>query len=153
MKRISIIGDGGWGTALGLVLHRNGHHVRLWGPFPDYISQIKRRRENTKFLPGVRLPEALEWMTDRSEAVDGADAVVIAVPSKFYRSVLETFAPHIPKNAFLVSVSKGLDQQTGERLTATAEKILGRGPERTVLVHTRKVLPRRDRDEETAAYG
>ena len=128
MRRISIIGDGGWGTALGLVLHRNGHHVRLWGPFSDYVSQVKRRRENVKFLPGVRLPESLEWMTDRSEAVDGADAVVIAVPSKFYRTVLESFSPHIPKSALLVSVSKGLDQQTGERLTATAEKILGRGP-------------------------
>lgn len=128
MKRISIIGDGGWGTALGLVLHRNGHQVRLWGPFPDYVSQVRRRRENIKFLPGVRLPEALEWVTDRDAAVDGADAVVLAVPSKFYRNVLESFAPHIPKDALLVSVAKGLDQQTGERLTATAEKVLGRGP-------------------------
>jgi glycerol-3-phosphate dehydrogenase (NAD(P)+) len=128
MKKIAIIGDGGWGTALGLVLHRNGHDVHMWGPFPDYVSQVKRRRENVKFLPGVRLPEDIQWHSDRAGAVDGADVVVIAVPSKFYRSVLESFAPHIPAQSLLISVSKGLDQQTHERLTVTARTVLGRGP-------------------------
>ena len=56
MTTVAIIGDGGWGTALALVLARNGHAVRVWGPFPEYIEQIKKLGENVKFLPGVRLP-------------------------------------------------------------------------------------------------
>lgn len=125
---VTIIGDGGWGTALAMVLQRNGHAVRVWGPFPDYLSQIKRRRENLKFLPGVRLPDVLEWVADREQAVSDAEVVVLAVPSRFYSSVVTAFAPHIPRHAMVVSVSKGLDQQTRTRLTETAEKALGRGP-------------------------
>jgi glycerol-3-phosphate dehydrogenase (NAD(P)+) len=125
---VSIIGDGGWGTALGLVLHRNGHRIRVWGPFPEYIADIARRRENAKFLPGVPLPSDMAWTADRAEAADRADVVVLAVPSRFYRSVVESFAPFLPKSSLLVSVAKGLDQQTHERLTVTAERALGRRP-------------------------
>jgi glycerol-3-phosphate dehydrogenase (NAD(P)+) len=128
MKTITVIGDGGWGTALALGLQRNGHKVRMWGPFPDYIAQVIRTRENSKFLPGVPLPEAIEWHSDRALATKDAEVVVIAVPSKFYRQVLETFVPHIPPTALLLSVSKGLDQKTQERLSVTAGKVLGRGP-------------------------
>ena len=126
MKQVTILGDGGWGTALGLVLQRNGHRVRMWGPFPEYLSQIRRRHENVKFLPGIRVPAEMEWIAEKQVAVDDADLVLVAVPSRFYRSVLESFAPLIPAKSMVLSVSKGLDQQTHDRLSASAEKILGR---------------------------
>lgn len=125
---VSIIGDGGWGTALGLVLHRNGHRVRIWGPFPSYLEQIVAHKENIKFLPGVPLPADIGWTSDRAEAVFGADLVVLAVPSRFYRQVAREFAPFVPSAAHIVSVSKGLDQQSHQRLTEVAEEELGRGP-------------------------
>ena len=128
MSNISVIGDGGWGTALALVLHRNGHRVRIWGPFQDYISTMKHRHENVKFLPGVRLPPEIELTSDKKQALDDADIVVVAVPSKFYRSVLSSFASLVPPNARVISVSKGLDPETHERLSQTAEKMLGRSP-------------------------
>lgn len=128
MKKISVIGDGGWGTALALVLERNGHAVRVWGPFPEYIETIRNARENPKFLPGVPLPDAIRWTADRAEAVDGAEAVVFVVPSIYYRDTAASFATLIPPNALLLSATKGLDRETHHRMSETAEEALGREP-------------------------
>ena len=125
-KRISIIGDGGWGTALALVLHTNGHAVRVWGPFADYIEEVRHRHRNEKFLPGIKLPPDIGWTADKAEAVAGADVVVVAVPSRFFRSVLESFAGLIPSSAPVLSVTKGLDEKTGHRMTEVAEELLKR---------------------------
>ena len=94
MKKIAIIGDGGWGTALALVLHRHNHPVTIWSPFPDYLETIRQQGENIKFLPGIPLPTAIEW-TSRYEDISRADAIVLASPSKYFRSVLATLASHI----------------------------------------------------------
>ena len=128
MKKIAIMGDGGWGTALALVLAKNGKHVRLWGPFSDYLDEIRSTGENKKFLPGVKMPAELEWVADRAAAVAGADVIVIAVPSKFYRATLSTFAGLLPREALVVSVTKGLDRETGHRMTQVAREILHHAP-------------------------
>ena len=131
MKQITIIGDGGWGTALALVLRNNGHRVRLWGPFPDYIEEIKKSGENKRFLPGVPLPADLEWTPDLAGAGKGADVAVIAVPSKYYQKVLGDYARVAGaerQKALFISVTKGLDEATGERMTVVAERTLGVEP-------------------------
>lgn len=127
MKHIAILGDGGWGTALALVLHRNGHAVRVWGPFADYIEQVRARGENTKFLPGIPLPPEIEWTADRETAVADVDGVILAVPSQFYAAVSESFETLIPSSRLLLSVTKGLDKDTHRRMTETAERILSCG--------------------------
>ena len=128
MHRIAILGDGGWGTALGLLLAKQGATVRMWGPFPEYIERLRREHENTLFLPGVPLPETLHWTADRDEAVAGAEVVILASPSKYYRSVLESFAGRLPPDCALLSVSKGLDGVTRRRLTEVAGEVLGHKP-------------------------
>jgi glycerol-3-phosphate dehydrogenase (NAD(P)+) len=125
---VAIVGDGGWGTALAIVLHRNGHRVRIWGPFPEYINRVIQIRENIKFLPGVRLPTEIEWTADRSAAVGDAAVVVLAVPSRYYEQVVTDFAPLIPRSAIVVSVSKGLEKRTHRRLTEVAESLIDNGP-------------------------
>lgn len=125
---VSVIGDGGWGTALGLVLQRNGHRVRLWGPFAEYLDEVRDCRENVKFLPGVPLPQDLEWTADRARAVKDAEVIVLATPSKFYREVAMDFAPLLRGSPPIVSVAKGLDKATHRRLTQVAEEVLGRRP-------------------------
>ena len=127
MSNVAVVGDGGWGTALALVLHRNGHAVRVWGPFPDYIRQIREQKQNPKFLADIELPAAIEWTADHEEAVAGADAVVLAVPSTFYRAVVTSFRTLIPPESVVISVTKGLDKETHCRMTQTAEELLGRG--------------------------
>ncbi|MEI6563120.1 MAG: NAD(P)H-dependent glycerol-3-phosphate dehydrogenase [bacterium] len=127
-KRISIIGDGGWGTALGLTLLLKGHAVRIWGPFPDYIDHVRAAGENKDYLPGVRLPPGLEWTADRAHAVDKADVVVLAMPTKYFRAVLTSFAGLIPSTAQVISVAKGLDGADNRRMTEVSEAILKSGP-------------------------
>lgn len=128
MATVAILGDGGWGTAIGLTLHQNGHRVRLWGPFPETMALIKARGENVDYLPGVPLPPSLHWTADRAEAVSHAEVVVLASPTKFMRPVLESFAGLIPSSALLVSVAKGLDAGSHRRMTEVAEELLGGGP-------------------------
>ena len=93
---ITIIGDGGWGTAIGLLLHAYGHRVTLWGPFATYLDEVRAARENTRYLPGIALPDGLRWCADPAEAAAGTEAVVLAVPSKFYAAVCASFAGLIP---------------------------------------------------------
>ncbi len=124
MKHITILGDGGWGTALGLLLHRKGCRVRIWGPFQDYIARVRRERANPLYLPEIPLPEDLLWTADPAEALERADLVIVAVPSKYFRGVLEQFAGLIPAARPVLSVSKGLDGATHRRLTEVAVELL-----------------------------
>ncbi|VGO20733.1 NAD(P)H-dependent glycerol-3-phosphate dehydrogenase [Pontiella sulfatireligans] len=124
--KVAVIGDGGWGTALAMVLDRNGHETTVWGPFPEYLEEIKTTGENKTYLPGVKMPASLNWTSDHAEAVKDAGLVVLVVPSRFYKPVVEAFKPFIPASALIVSATKGLDEQTHERMSETAEEILGR---------------------------
>ena len=126
MKRIAVIGDGGWGTALGLTLLRASHRVRIWSPFPAYAERVCAARENVDYLPGIPLPEDLEFTGDRASAAADAEVVVLAVPTRFFRGVVESFAAFIPGGAQVVSVAKGLDPVTLRRMTEVAEAALGR---------------------------
>lgn len=127
MKAV-VVGDGGWGTALALTLLGKGHEVALWGPFPDYMARMRESRTNPLYLPGVDLPPGLACVSDPAEAVAGAGLVVLAVPTKFFRSVVERFRGRIPPGALLVSVAKGFDPATGARMSDVAEAVLGAGP-------------------------
>lgn len=120
-----VIGNGGWGTALGITLAENGHNVTLWGPFEDEISEIRSAGENTVYLPDVALPDSLQWTSDPSD-VKQAELVVLVVPSRFVRSTLESFKPHLPENAVIVSATKGLDEKTYQRISEIAFDVLGR---------------------------
>ena len=126
--KIAVIGDGGWGTANALLLCGYGHEVTLWGAFPDYIEEQKRTRRNEKFLKGVTLPDALRLTADRAEAVRGAEVVVLAPPSKYFSSVVSGFKGLITFDMLVVSITKGLCEQTSRRMTELGEEILGTGP-------------------------
>jgi glycerol-3-phosphate dehydrogenase (NAD(P)+) len=120
-----IIGNGGWGTALGMVLAANGHRVTVWGPFEQEIQTIRAAGENSVYLPGVKLPSAMEW-TSNPAGVASADLIVLVVPSRFFRATLETFRPHLSPTSLIVSATKGLDETTGRRMSETALEVLGR---------------------------
>lgn len=126
--KIAVIGDGGWGTANAMLLAGYGHDVTLWGAFPEYIEEMKKTRRNEKFLKGVTLPDNLKLTGDRAEAVNGAEVVVLAPPSKFFTSVVESFKGLITSEMLVVSITKGLCEKTNRRMTDLGEKILGTGP-------------------------
>ena len=127
-ERVTVIGDGGWGTALARLLVGNGHAVRLWGAFPAYIDEMRRRRENAKFLPGILLPEALGLTGDMGDAVADADVLVAAVPTQFVRRVLRRLARCYRRGVPVVSVAKGIENRTLLRPTQIIADVLGRVP-------------------------
>ncbi len=123
--RTAVIGDGGWGTALALLLLENGHSVIVWSPFPEYAETVRKERTNSLYLPGVTLPEELAITGDPAEAAAGAEAVILAVPSRYFAGVLEKFRGQFRPDILAVSVAKGFDPATGRRLSETAEAVLG----------------------------
>ncbi len=111
-RRISILGDGGWGTALAVLSHRKGHEVRLWGAFPDYLEEMRRTRENRKFLPGVKIAPEIQLVSSLEEAFKQGDVIVLAIPTQFLRNVLYKVRPHVKPEHLIVSVAKGLERRT-----------------------------------------
>ena len=126
--RITVIGDGGWGTANAMLLAGYGHDVTLWGAFPEYVEEMRKTRRNEKFLKGVTLPDNLNLESDRAKAVSGAEVVVLAAPSKYFTSVVEGFKGLITKEMLVVSITKGLCEKTNRRMTDLGAEILGTGP-------------------------
>ena len=120
--RIAVIGDGGWGTALAVLLASRPQppQVRLWSAFPDYVAQLRRTRTNPKFLPGVAIPPSVAVEADLPRALDGATLVIVAVPSQHLRGVLERAPARAWSSATLVSVSKGIEK---DRLLRMSEVI------------------------------
>lgn len=122
--KVLVIGNGGWGTALAMTLDRNGHDVTVWGPFDHEIEAIKSCGENEPYLKGVTLPSSLNWTTDRSVAKE-AELIVLVPPSRFLKTILKSFKEFIPASALIVSATKGFDEETFQRMSETAEGILG----------------------------
>jgi glycerol-3-phosphate dehydrogenase (NAD(P)+) len=120
-----VIGNGGWGTALGMILDGNGHDVTVWGPFEEEIEAISNAAENMVYLPGVEIPSPIRWTSDPADAKD-AELIVLVVPSRFMRTTLETFKPYLRADALIVSATKGLDEQSHCRMSETALNMLGR---------------------------
>ena len=129
-QKVTVIGDGGFGTALALVLHRNGHDVTVWGFAADTIDAIKSSGQNKMYLPGIDLPPDIHWTTDREEAVKDAVACVLAIPSKYFSDICASFNGLIPASCQIVSVAKGLRE--GKRMSVIAGEQLNH-PAATVL--------------------
>ncbi len=125
MKNICIIGDGGWGTTLAILLSRKGFNVTLWGAFPDYIEILKTGRENIKFLPGAKVPEAIKLTHLLSEALGGKELVVLAVPSQFMRGVLTMLKMEDSSGKIFVSVTKGIENKTLKTMSGVITDVLG----------------------------
>ncbi|MCL2036435.1 MAG: NAD(P)-dependent glycerol-3-phosphate dehydrogenase [Oscillospiraceae bacterium] len=124
MSNIFVLGCG-FGTALSVLWDKAGHKVTAYSKFAREIEDIKRHREQAKLLPGVRIPESIDFTTDITRAAE-ADIIVFAVPSKFIGSVAEEVAPYIAKNAVAVSVSKGFAEcACGDTIICRLSEIIG----------------------------
>lgn len=125
--RISVLGSGGWGTALAILLHGNGHQVTLWTFFPEEAERLDRERTNEKLLPGVMIPADIPITSDLSCAKE-ADLVVLAVPSFAIATTAENLAPVIRPGTVVINVGKGLDAKNGYcRFSETISRALGDG--------------------------
>ena len=131
--KIAVLSDGGWGTALAVLLCGNGHDVRLWGPFPDYLAEMAQTRKNPRFLAGITLPDSLTVEPDLANAAAECEILVLAAPAQYTRGLLNKLkALRLPQATILVSVAKGIEVTTGKRMSEIAGEILG-GARFTVL--------------------
>ncbi len=128
-ERVAVVGAGSWGTALGSLLVKNGHEVRLWSRGAEVANLINRDHENRIYLPGIRLPESLRATTNMEEALAGATFVVMVVPSHAMRETVERAAPHLPPDATIVSASKGIEDGSSKTMFQVILDCVG-GPER-----------------------
>lgn len=122
---VLVLGSGGYGTALAITLLTNGCKVTMWGNTPQYTAALRKTRENTKYLPGIKLPAALEFTSDLETAAQGRDLMVMAVPTQHARGVLERLHPHYPNTLPVVSVAKGIEIKTAMRPTQIIREVLG----------------------------
>ena len=117
---ITVLGSGGWGTALALLLLENGHNVTLWSFSREELAVLRETRENP-MLKGVPLPDTLQ-LTDDMACVKGCEVVVLATPSFAARETARKLAPLVEDGAVLVSVSKGIEKGTSLRLSQVIEE-------------------------------
>ena len=123
--KIAVLSDGGWGTALALTLLGNGHDVCLWGPFADYVDEMRESRENSRFLPGIPLPDKLELSGNLEQAVAGTEMLVLAAPSQYMRNLLTALAETAyPRQAIFVDVAKGIERGTLLRMSELVAEYL-----------------------------
>ena len=130
--KIMVLGSGGWGTALAVMLTQSGHDVTLWSFLKEEHETLARDRENRQFLAGVPFPEGLKLTADMQLAAD-AQLVVIATPSFAVANTAKSLSAIIQPGTIVVTVSKGIDRETGHRLSEVAEEALGDRAEVVVL--------------------
>ncbi|MBQ9359424.1 MAG: NAD(P)-dependent glycerol-3-phosphate dehydrogenase [Lachnospiraceae bacterium] len=117
MSDIGVIGAGSWGTALAKLLSTNGHKITVYSAIASEVEMLKSFHEQKDKLPGVTLPDDMEFTTDIVTAVNGKDLVVLAVPSPFTRSTAKTMKDAVAEGQIIVSVAKGLEDESFDTLS------------------------------------
>ena len=128
MKRVVIVGDGGWGTALAIHLSRRGLSVAMWSHDADYVRHLVEHRANPRFLPGYPIPASVEVSADLAALLPATDLVVSAVPTEFLRTVWTRHAPLLAAGLPLLSVTKGVERETLLRPSQILAQLAGARP-------------------------
>jgi len=127
-RNISIIGDGGMATVLAILLcekrRETKHEIRMWGYDRRQLDDIEQKRENKKFLPGYKIPKALIFEPDDTHIMVDADLIISAVPCQFMRSVWGRLKDYVPIDVPIVSVAKGIENNTLLRPTQILDDVL-----------------------------
>lgn len=126
-ENISIVGDGAMGTVLAILLCEKKKRVRMWGYDAQQLSQIQSAGENKKFLPGYKLPDSLLFESRDEQIMAGDDLVVSAVPCQFMRGIWKRLKDYVPEDIPIVSVAKGIENDTLLRPTQILADVLGEG--------------------------
>ncbi|GMX58434.1 MAG: NAD(P)H-dependent glycerol-3-phosphate dehydrogenase [Candidatus Microsyncoccus archaeolyticus] len=147
-QNIAILGDGAWGTTLAILLSENGHNVSIWSAFPEHLKELDKKRENKKYLSGIKISKDVVFEKDLNKVINNSDWVIFAIPSKFFREVAQKVKETNVslKGKVFINVAKGLEQKTLKRMTEILKDELGNvsvavlsGP--TIAIEVAKKMP------------
>lgn len=128
-NNITILGDGAMATVCAKLVDSNNHRVKLWCPFPENAALFNRANRNEKYLPDFPLPPSLLFVADPQQSIENADLILSAIPTQYIRSVWERFAPIVGPNTPIVSVAKGIENDTLLRPTQIIADVLNDNPD------------------------
>jgi glycerol-3-phosphate dehydrogenase (NAD(P)+) len=134
VSRVAVMGSGSWGTTFAVVLADAGSKVTVWGRNPQVCAEIRERHTNTRYLGDAVLPASVDASPDAAEVLQGADVVVLAVPSQALRENLASWVPALPAAAVLVSLMKGVEHHTNLRMSQVIAEVVDAGPDRIAVV-------------------
>lgn len=133
MKRIGVLGAGSWGTALAIALTPRFAEIRLWTRSVEQAEALSEERQNARYLPGFRLPEAVTVSHDLAASLEDVDVVLSVVPSRYLRDVLVKAAGLLPAGTPVVSATKGIESESLLRMSQVMGGVLGAGRDVAVL--------------------
>lgn len=134
MSRAAVLGSGSWGTAFANVMADAGQDVRIWARRPELAERINSTRCNVDYLPDLQLSDNLRATSDVAEATDGAEIIVLAVPSQSLRENLEAWGASLGDTAAVVSLMKGVELGTSKRMSEVITDAGGVDPSRVVVL-------------------
>ncbi len=111
-EHVTILGDGAMATVCSIMLTQRGHELTMWGAFEESIERLQQNRDNSRLLPGVRVPERVRLTANDKDCFRDSTMVLSAVPTQYLRGVWKRLAPYIPAGVPIVSVSKGIENDT-----------------------------------------
>ena len=123
-QQIAVIGAGSWGTALTKLVSDKGVGVRLWGHRREHVEKIRQEKENSTYLPGVKLNEHVDIVEDIEGAVRDLNTILMVVPSHVYRQVFEKIVPFLENNVTIISATKGIENDTLLTMTEVMAEVL-----------------------------
>lgn len=121
--KVTVLGAGSWGTTLALVLNQNNHLVNCWSFDKNDIEAIKKSKENKKFLPGITIPDSINFSNDLQASINSAEVIIVAIPSHAVRSVVQSIDLSAKKDLIWVNVAKGIENQTLLRVSQVIEEV------------------------------
>ncbi len=124
-ERVTILGDGAMATVCSILLTQGGHEATMWGAFEESIERLIQDREQRRLLPGVKVPGAVKLTANDASCFNGATLVLSAIPSQYMRTVWTRLKPYLPEKVPIVSVAKGIEQNTLLRPTQIIADVLG----------------------------
>jgi glycerol-3-phosphate dehydrogenase (NAD(P)+) len=134
MTKVAVFGAGSWGTAFSIVLADGGNEVTIWARREEVAASINNRRENEEYLPGVELPPAVSATHDVEKAAHAAEIVIFATPSQTFRANLAEWVPFLPDHSVLVSLMKGVELGTLNRMSEVIAQETDARPERIAVI-------------------
>ncbi len=134
MAKVAVMGAGSWGTTFAKILADAGNDVTIWARRDDVVEEINTQHRNGDYLPGIKLPKDLKAAFEPADAMKGAEQVYLAVPAQSLRANLAEWGTSIPENAILVSLMKGVEKETGLRMSEVIHEAAGIDYDRIVVV-------------------